>query len=1488
VIDIGNSKNKKDNRGTVKKNNEKNNKKNVNVKKGTNSKKRTNSKESTVKKSSTVSAGDPVNVATGSFLLNSTDLMLEDRCVEINIIRRYNSKEEKTGLMGKGWFFEFESNVKKENDEIVVTYLDGHIKRFKNSGSSFENITNKDESDTLKSDTATGGYILSCRQDKKTYYYNKDGKLVSISDRNQNTIAVRYNHKGEIDSIVAPSGNKISFVCKTGRITEITDCIGRKVIYKYQEDNLKEVTFPNGGTVKYTYDNGYIIEVADQNEVTYVKNEYDEDGRVVKQYDSEGNLSEVEYDDNNHINTFIFHKTGVVSKYKYDGGLFTGRLYGDGTSETVEYDECWNKCRETDRKGREIKRIYNTKGELLEETYPDNTVLKNTYDENGNLIKTLTSGGAETLYFYDEKGNLLEEHVKIEEGKYSITKYTYDLYGRILTRTDAEGNTTGFEYEENHINKPTKVIDPEGNVFEYTYDKAGRMTSIKTSYGKVSFEYNSINKKTKIIDALGNVTHMEYDMMGNLKKKIMPKGEEYTYQYDSMDRLIKTIDPMNNVFALKYDIHGNLIKEINPNYYDEEIDDGIGIKYQYDESNRKIKTIYPESGESKIVYDAVGNIIKTIEAGKDEAGTSYSYDEMNRLIKIIDPGGNNVKEFEYDADGRIVKDINGKGYATLYKYNLAGWLLEKRIPVEEKSDTVLYNITTYTYDLAGRKIEEKISRDYVDEKSYAKNWNVISYTYDKNSRIVKISDSIGAQVEYTYDCLGNKTFEKVKINDVKSKIIRYRYNSLGWLEKTSEEIDGEDLKENLEGKAISQTVYQYDENGNIKHLTLPDGSETYVEYDKSDRITKVIRGAGKEKRENTYEYDKSGNVIKETDCNGNSIKYEYDSMNRQIRITDKEGGITRFFYDDSGNVIKRVTPKNYNPEIDDGPGTTYVYDNLDRLIEITNALGVVVEKNIYNNAGELVEKIDGSQKGIGYKYDIGGRITEILTPGAKKRGIPTQKYTYDAQGNITGIMDGEGNCTKYTLDLWGRIQEIVKADGSIEKYTYDYAGNITSSTDGNGNTIQYKYNSLNKVSQIIDQAGEAITYKYDIKGRVARKIDRNKKVTDFLYNMDDNLLFRKDLATGVAEKFSYNIDGTLKTASSGGVTYSYEYTPRLKIKSKSANGKPILKYKYDKDNNIVVLKDITGRQTQYKYDIIGRIEEVLDGGKKEASYEYNEDGTIASISFSNGIKVQYTYDEDKNFARIQAVNTEGIEILNHSYVYDNNGNQVEKVEDGEVTKYFYDNLNRLSKAVYPSAEEIFTYDLAGNRKTRIIGSVTTRYDYDNRNRLIEKIEGGEQTSYQYDPQGNLIAENNMRGTTKYTYDCFNRTLKVESATGGYIKNRYDPEGLRFEVNENGNLNRFIFSGRDIVAELDGNDNLKASIIRGHELLAQKDSKGRSIHYYLNNAHGDVVGLVDAKGTVVNSYKYECAKQSLAVSVGENLTQEKASHHPVTVDLRPYW
>ena len=458
-------------------------------------------------------------------------------------------------------------------------------------------------------------------------------------------------------------------------------------------------------------------------------------------------------------------------------------------------------------------------------------------------------------------------------------------------------------------------------------------------------------------------------------------------------------------------------------------------------------------------------------------------------------------------------------------------------------------------------------------------------------------------------------------------------------------------------------------------------------------------------------------------------------------------------------------------------------------------------------------------------------------------------------GNITGIKDGEGNYTHYSLDLWGRIEEISKADGSVEKYTYDYAGNITSSTDGNGNTTVYDYNSLNALSQIVDPAGDKIVYKYDHQGRVSRKIDRNRRITEYVYDIGDSLLLRRDLATGTKEEFSYYADGSLKSASSGGVVYTYDYTPNMKLKSRKLNGKPLIEYTYDKNNKVVELRDITKRHTTYKYDLLGRIEEVWDKNKKEAQYRYNSDNTIASISYANGVNVKYSYDEDKNLTGIVTTNKDGEEIFSHSYVYDVNGNQVEHTENGETTRYIYDKLNRLSKVVYPEGEESFEYDPAGNRIKRSFNNVTVNYDYDKRNRLIEKIEGGMQTSYRYDPQGNLIEEEGRRGTTRYTYDCFNRTESVRSAEGGFIRNRYDAEGLRFELNENGKVSRFIYSGSEVVTEVDADYRLKAAIIRGHEILAQKDARDNS-YYYLNNAHGDVTALVDTTGDVVNNYKYD--------------------------------
>ncbi len=270
---------------------------------------------------------------------------------------------------------------------------------------------------------------------------------------------------------------------------------------------------------------------------------------------------------------------------------------------------------------------------------------------------------------------------------------------------------------------------------------------------------------------------------------------------------------------------------------------------------------------------------------------------------------------------------------------------------------------------------------------------------------------------------------------------------------------------------------------------------------------------------------------------------------------------------------------------------------------------------------------------------------------------------------------------------------------------------------------------------------------------------------------------------------------------------------------------------------------------------MGRVENVFENNEQVAAYTYNHDDTIANIKYGNGISTQYSYDQDKNIIGILSKTKEGQGLLNHSYKYNNNGYQTEKNEEGNLTKYTYDSLSRLAKVSYPDYTEAFTYDNAGNRLTRAAKGETTNYFYDVRNRLKRTQEGTNFTFFEYDPQGNLQSERNKQGKTKYTYDVFNRTASVDKSDGSYIKNFYDAESLRSKIDENGVISKFIFSGRNIITELDAQDNLKTAYTRGYNLISQKDNKG-NIFYYLNNAHNDVVSITDKLGKIVNSYSYD--------------------------------
>ena len=234
------------------------------------------------------------------------------------------------------------------------------------------------------------------------------------------------------------------------------------------------------------------------------------------------------------------------------------------------------------------------------------------------------------------------------------------------------------------------------------------------------------------------------------------------------------------------------------------------------------------------------------------------------------------------------------------------------------------------------------------------------------------------------------------------------------------------------------------------------------------------------------------------------------------------------------------------------------------------------------------------------------------------------------------------------------------------------------------------------------------------------------------------------------------------------------------------------------------------------------------------------------------IRQEYAYDLDKNLTGLTVRSGDAL-LARNSYTYDGNGNRTLKRQLGGETFYHYDPLNQLNKVEYPSYTEELFYDRAGNRTRRLVAGEEELYRYDPRNRLMAYTKNGVTTMFQYDNAGNLLVDDKAQ----YGYDAFNRTVKVETFDGNVQVNRYDAEGLRYEMEENGRLVRFIFHKGEAVAEQEENSNV-IRLIRGSELIARSSDgeSARTYYHYASDEMGSATHIVDENGNVQNRYEYD--------------------------------
>ena len=198
-------------------------------------------------------------------------------------------------------------------------------------------------------------------------------------------------------------------------------------------------------------------------------------------------------------------------------------------------------------------------------------------------------------------------------------------------------------------------------------------------------------------------------------------------------------------------------------------------------------------------------------------------------------------------------------------------------------------------------------------------------------------------------------------------------------------------------------------------------------------------------------------------------------------------------------------------------------------------------------------------------------------------------------------------------------------------------------------------------------------------------------------------------------------------------------------------------------------------------------------------------------------------------------------------------------------------MNRLVDSSYDGKKESFTYDKVGNRLTKTTNHITEKYVYNVKNQLKEVYrEKGNSTqlpslskfdvakykiwSLTYDKQGNTLKEETTSGTNSFEYNTLNQQVKAITKDGNTLVNRYDAEGLRYEIEENEKLTKFIFHNDEVLVETDESDKAISRFIRGYDVVAADVKDGR--YYYSVDEQGSTEFITDVAGKVRNEYRYD--------------------------------
>ncbi len=847
----------------------------------------------------------------------------------------------------------------------------------------------------------------------------------------------------------------------------------------------------------------------------------------------------------------------------------------------------------------------------------------------------------------------------------------------------------------------------------------------------------------------------------------------------------------------------------------------------------EIKNTVTQNGESKITYalysyndwggvatesKEVTENIKNDASLLEKYTTSYQYNTDYHFITqksyyndINSPQVHEINSF--DSDGRLILSENAVKQKTYYYYDNITYpfLLTKTLqddPMGLQNVLGGERVVTYTYD------SYALYPLFVTE-AYDKGTSQTQYVYDYiTGDVIVEALPDGSYTEYAYysdgrikmiispysQYINGKQFYTAEAHSYGSYRICSDYDDVDNEEPVYdvEYIDCYYVLPNAESATLfGAQVNFYDAVGNLKM------NEKY-DFSKTDQNSYYLRYKTK------YYHDNYDRLIKTVDNEGHTVNYTYDSFDRPASITDSESNVY-----------------------------TYTYDSVQNKVDLS-----------LNGANSDDDKLLMTQY-----FDIYGNVIQnMVYPSNNDSHTMSESYEYDLNNNAVSYTNANGNKTEYVYDAENRLRETILANGV--KATSSYSGfnkptfEKVYDSDGTEKSSRISYTNekgdLKMKFFIFDKLlVYANEYSSDSKGRVT-SINEGENTKLIAYDESDNLISVTSGESSINR--AYNWFGEVLSASTDGntSTIQYGYDALGNIAAKSQNSEYDIGYTYSSIGNITQITMPSERTQSYTYTANGDLDTIVTDGNT-FDYDYYDTGYVKSITYPEGLKTVYEYDNINRVTRLTTAKN-GTTINTFEYEYDNNGNTTKEICNGAATTYFYDSLDRLISVTYSDGSSVaYEYDALNNRTKETYSNGDVKdYVYDEKYQLKEiKLNGEVTDTFTYNQTGAVVTHSNKT----FTYDEWDRMSGYSDGTNTYTY-KYDANGIRTQKNDKQYI---IDINNNVVAETDSAGAITDEILWGHQPLARKTNG--SWYYYIYNAHGDVAGLVNESGTVVNTYEY---------------------------------